>query len=46
VGTKVSSIRDALRERGYSEKTIEEIFKWYKISTRQNPKIRKPKGAV
>jgi hypothetical protein len=41
VGTKVSSIENTLRERGYSEKSIEEIFKWYGQSTKRNPRKRK-----
>jgi hypothetical protein len=38
VVTKVSSIKDTLKKRGYSEKAIEEILVWYGLSTRKSPR--------
>jgi len=38
VGKAVSSIRDALRRRGYSEKTIEEILRLYCFPTEKKQK--------
>jgi hypothetical protein len=40
--TKVSSIKRILIKMGYSEKAIEEIFKWYGLSRKQKLKERKP----
>ncbi len=41
MGTKLSSVRNMLRKNGYSEETIEEIFKWYGLSIKQNPESKK-----
>ena len=30
-----STFKTALKERGYSEETIKEIYKWYDFSTRK-----------
>lgn len=38
VEKEASSIRDTLRKRGYSEKALDEIFKWYNSSTEKTPK--------